>query len=98
MFKDVVSSKQELRALYGDPNERAVLKCKAALDEHSRAFIAAAPFILLATSNAAGQCDVSPKGDKPGFVLGQDDTHLAILDRPGNNRTDGHTQLLHNPQ
>ena len=97
MFKDIVSSKQELRALYGEPNERAVLKCKSALDEHSRAFIAAAPFILLATSNAAGQCDVSPKGDKPGFVLVLDDTHLVIPDRPGNNRTDGLTNILENP-
>ena len=71
MFKDVVSSKQELRALYGEPNERAVLKCKAALDEHSRAFIAAAPFILLATSNAAGQSTATQKSSKrspPGSV------------------------------
>ena len=97
MFKDVVSSKQELRALFGEPNERAVLKCKAALDEHSRAFIAAAPFLLLATSNAAGQCDVSPKGDKPGFVLVLDETHLVVPDRPGNNRIDGLTNILENP-
>ena len=97
MFKDVVSSKQELRALFGEPNERAVLKCKSALDEHSRAFIAAAPFLLLATSSAAGQCDVSPKGDKPGFVLVLDETHLVVPDRPGNNRIDGLTNILENP-
>jgi predicted pyridoxine 5'-phosphate oxidase superfamily flavin-nucleotide-binding protein len=68
MFKDVVTSKQELRAIFGEPSERAVLKCRSSLDEHSRAFIAASPFVLLATSNAAGQCDVSPKGDAPGSV------------------------------
>src|SRR5712691_9672934 len=96
MFKDVVSSKQELRALFGEPNERAVLKCKAALDEHSRAFIVASPFLLLATSNAAGQCDVSPKGDKPGFVLVLDETHLVVPDRPGNHRIDGLTNILEN--
>ena len=97
MFKDVVSSKQELRALFGEPNERAVLKCKATLDEHSRGFIAASPFLLLATSNAAGQCDVSPKGDGPGFVLVLDETHLVVPDRPGNNRIDGLTNILENP-
>ena len=97
MFKDVVSSKQELRALFGEPNERAVLKCKAVLDEHSRVFIAASPFLLLATSNAAGQCDVSPKGDGPGFVLVLDETHLVVPDRPGNNRIDSLTNILENP-
>jgi hypothetical protein len=97
MFKDVVSSKQELRALFGEPNERAVLKCKSALDEHSRVFIAASPFLLVATSNAAGQCDVSPKGDRPGFVLVLDETHLVVPDRPGNNRIDTLTNILENP-
>jgi uncharacterized protein len=97
MFKDVVTSKQELRAIFGEPSERAVLKCHSSLDEHSRAFIAASPFVLLATSNAAGQCDVSPKGDAPGFVLVLDDTHLVVPDRPGNARTDGWTNILENP-
>ena len=41
MFKDIVRSQQELRAIFGQPNERAVLKCQSSLDEHSRAFIAA---------------------------------------------------------
>jgi PPOX class probable FMN-dependent enzyme len=97
MFKDVVRSKEELRALFGEPNERAVLKCKATLDEHSRVFIAASPFLLLATSNAAGQCDVSPKGDGPGFVLVLDETHLVVPDRPGNNRIDSLSNILENP-
>ena len=97
MFKDVVTSKQELRAIFGEPSERAVLKCHSSLDEHSRAFIAVSPFVLLATSSAAGQCDVSPKGDAPGFVLVLDDTHLVVPDRPGNNRTDGLTNVLENP-
>jgi PPOX class probable FMN-dependent enzyme len=97
MFKDVVTSKQELRAIFGEPSERAVLKCQSSLDEHSRAFISASPFVLLATSNAAGQCDVSPKGDAPGFVMVLDDTHLVVPDRPGNNRTDGLSNVLENP-
>jgi uncharacterized protein len=97
MFKDIVKSQQELRAIFGQPSERAVLKCQSSLDEHSRAFIAASPFLLLATSNAAGQCDVSPKGDAPGFVLVLDDTHLVVPDRPGNNRIDGMSNVIENP-
>ena len=97
MFKDIVTSKEELRAIFGAPGERAVLKERARLDEHSRAFIARAPFVLLATSSAAGRCDVSPKGDAPGFVLALDDTHLVVPDRVGNNRIDGLTNIVENP-
>jgi hypothetical protein len=97
MFKHVVTSESELRDLFGYPSERAILKQQAELDEHSRAFIARAPFLLLATSNAAGQCDVSPKGDAPGFVRVLDSTHLVVPDRPGNKRFDGLRNLLGNP-
>jgi len=97
MFKDTVTSREELRAIFGPPAERAVLKERATLDVHSRAFIASAPFVLLATSSAAGRCDVSPKGDAPGFVLVLDDTHLVVPDRPGNNRIDGLTNIVENP-
>lgn len=97
MFKDTVTSPAELRAIFGEPMERARLKQLSRLDQHSRAFIARSPFVLLATSNAAGQCDVSPKGDAPGFVLVIDDTHLVAPDRPGNNRIDGISNILENP-
>ncbi|MGH7400654.1 MAG: pyridoxamine 5'-phosphate oxidase family protein [Candidatus Rokuibacteriota bacterium] len=97
MFKDTVTSKEELRAIFGAPGERAVQKERARLDVHSRAFIASAPFVLLATSSAAGRCDVSPKGDAPGFVLVLDDTHLVVPDRLGNNRIDGLTNIVENP-
>ena len=97
MFKDTVTSLAELRAIFGAPMERAVLKERASLDVHSRAFIASAPFVLLATSDAAGRCDVSPKGDAAGFVHVLDDKHLVIPDRPGNNRIDGFTNIVANP-
>jgi uncharacterized protein len=97
MFKNPVTSERELRDLLGYPGERAILKQTDTLDEHHRAFIALSPFMLLATANAAGQCDVSPKGDAPGFVLALDDHHLAIPDRPGNRRLDGMRNILENP-
>src|SRR6266581_3747582 len=97
MFKRVVTSETELRELMGTPSERAIKKESATVDEPSREFIARAPFLLLATSNADGRCDVSPKGDAPGFVRVLDERHLVIPDRPGNKRLDGLRNLLANP-
>jgi taurine dioxygenase len=88
-FKDVVGSLDELRALMGEPSEIALRKDIARIDEHCRAFIARAHFLLVATADHAGRCDVSPKGDAPGFVLVVDDHTLLIPDRPGNKRFDG---------
>ena len=96
-FKDVVASLDELRVLMGEPSEVALRKDIGRLDEHCRAFIARAPFVLVATADARGRCDVSPKGDAPGFVLVVDDQHLLIPDRPGNKRFDGMRNLLENP-
>ena len=97
MFHDVVTSLDDLRALVGEPSELARAKQLGALDKHCRAFIARSPFMLMATANAAGQCDVSPKGDAPGFVRVLDDTHLVVPDRPGNKRLDGMSNVLANP-
>ena len=97
MFQHVVTTERELRELLGHPHERALQKDLGRLDEHARAFIARSPFLLLATAGASGRCDVSPKGDAPGFVRVLDDRHLAIPDRPGNKRLDGMTNLLENP-
>ena len=96
-FKDIVTSEQELRDMLGLPRERSLLKERHALDQHFRAFIAHSPFLLMATSGADGTCDVSPKGDAPGFVSVLDEHRLVIPDRPGNKRFDGMQNLLVNP-
>jgi PPOX class probable FMN-dependent enzyme len=92
-----LTSIDQLRELAGSPGERAVRKQLAALDVHCRAFIARSPFMLLGTAGADGRCDVSPKGDLPGFVLVDDDTTLLIPDRPGNRRFDSLQNILANP-
>lgn len=97
MFREVVTSEDALRALVGTPSDLALKKQLSALDAHCQDFIAHAPFVLVATANAAGQCDVSPKGDAPGFVRVLDERHLAIPDRPGNKRLDGMRNILSNP-
>lgn len=96
-FKDVVTTVEELRALMGEPSELALRKDIGRLDEHCRAFIARSPFVLVATSDRSGRCDVSPKGDAPGFVEVLDERHLVIPDRPGNKRYDGIRNLIENP-
>ncbi|WNC16412.1 pyridoxamine 5'-phosphate oxidase family protein [Brevibacillus brevis] len=100
-FQDVISTHEqfaELRQVYGHPGERAVKKVISSLDHHCREFISKSPFLALATSNADGECDVSPRGDHPGFVLVLDDHHLFIPERPGNRRLDSVQNILSNPQ
>jgi uncharacterized protein len=96
-FNDVVTSERELREIVGVPGARAMQKERAVLDAHCRAFIAHSPLLLLATAGADGRCDVSPKGDAPGFVRVLDERRLVIPDRPGNKRLDGMTNLIVNP-
>jgi PPOX class probable FMN-dependent enzyme len=54
--------------------------------------------VLLATSDADGYPDVSPKGDEPGFVAVDDDQTLLIPDRKGNKLIFGLQNLLANPR
>src|SRR2546427_11830172 len=97
MFRDVIADETDLRALLGTPSEVAVKKQLASLDAHCRAIIAHAPFVLLATADPEGRCDVSPKGDPAGFVRVPDDTHPVVPDRPGNKRLHAIRNLLPNP-
>lgn len=87
-FTERITSEAALREIVGEPRELVIKKQLPALDRHCRAFIARSPFLLIGTANARGQCDVSPRGDAPGFVLALDDHTLAIPDRPGNRRID----------
>ena len=96
-FRNLVTTEAELRTLMGTPSSGAVAKDIGVLDAHCRAFIARSPFVLVATAGADGRCDVSPKGDAPGFALVVDDRHLLIPDRPGNKRLDGMRNVLANP-
>jgi PPOX class probable FMN-dependent enzyme len=67
------------------------------IDEHTRRFIAHAPFVFIASAGANGMLDISPKGDPAGFVQVLDETTLAIPDRPGNRRLDMYRNVLENP-
>jgi PPOX class probable FMN-dependent enzyme len=92
-----VSSEAELRDLLGEPAARSVTKERPRLHQRDREWLAASPFCLIATADAGGRCDVSPKGDPPGFTYIIDDRTIAIPDRPGNRRADGFRNVLANP-
>jgi uncharacterized protein len=92
-----ITEVDELTALLGNPVARVRDKVRSRLHDLDRAWLAASPFVLLATSAADGSCDVSPKGDPAGFTLVLDDTTIAIPERPGNRRVDGWRNVLSNP-
>ncbi|HZV73482.1 MAG TPA: MSMEG_1061 family FMN-dependent PPOX-type flavoprotein [Conexibacter sp.] len=101
-FAEAITSEAQLRELYAQPLERAVRKQLDRLDELARRLIAVTPLVLVASHDADGRCDVTPRGGQPGFVTALDDDHLAIPDATGNNRLDtlqnvvatGHAALL----
>jgi len=96
-FNQVVSSPEALRSMLGEPSHVVQNKSITFLDAHCRDFIARSPMLFLATSNASGQCDVSPRGDQAGFVYVVDNQHLLIPERPGNKRADSLRNILSNP-
>lgn len=96
-FDDVIATPDELAGLYGPPAEAVASKAVDHLDEHCRAFVERSPFVLVATSDRSGRCDVSPKGGAPGFVGVLDEHRLLIPDAPGNRRIDSLRNVADNP-
>jgi PPOX class probable FMN-dependent enzyme len=92
-----VTSESELRDLLGPVLPRSANKERVRLHQRDREWLAAAPFCVISTCDADGNCDASPKGDPPGFTLVLDDATIAIPERPGNRRVDGYRNILSNP-
>lgn len=97
-FSDVITSEAELREILGEPSDLVKNMKRPTLDAFSKSFIAESPFLLLATSDAEGNIDVSPKGDPAGFVRVLDDSTLLIPDRVGNRRADTLTNMIKHPK
>lgn len=83
-----IDSEPQLRGLYQEPMELALLKQLDRLDDHCRNFIAHSPFVVIGSTRPGRGTDVSPRGDAPGFARVLDANTIAIPDRPGNNRLD----------
>lgn len=92
-----IETRDQLRELYGSVSDNAVKKALPMLEPHSRNFIARSPFLLIGSQDRNGRGDVTPRGDKPGFVQVLDDRTIAIPDRPGNKRLDTFENILDNP-
>ena len=93
----LVTTLEQLEALYGERKQTTIRKEVASLSAGYRKLIEAAPFVAVATAGPEG-LDCSPKGDPAGFVRILDDRTLAIPDRPGNNRLDGYRNILRDPR
>lgn len=97
-FTDIIETREQLRDILNEPHEIVTRKTLNQLDKHCGVFINRAPFMLLSTSDASGNVDISPKGDPAGFVKILDKHTLAIPDRPGNHRADSMENILQNPK
>ena len=87
-----------LSALVGKPTPAARHKERTTLRDVDVKWLQAAPFCVIATSDAAGECDASPKGDPAGQLVHViDERTIAIAERPGNRRVDGYRNVLANP-
>jgi hypothetical protein len=86
-----------LRDIYPAPSGIVVDKQLDRIDRHAAHFIARSPFVVVATADAEGRCDASPRGDAPGFVTVADERTLLLPDRLGNNRVDSMCNLASNP-
>jgi uncharacterized protein len=97
MLDDAICAFDELREHIGQPRQAVLDKQLDHLDRHCRDFIARSPIALLATADADGRCDCSPRGGPPGFACVLDERRLAIPDYTGNRRQDSHGNVLENP-
>ena len=88
---------EEYRALRGDAHPVTYAKSVTIIDDHIRDFLAMTTFVVVASVDADGRMDASPKGDPPGFVRVLDDTTIAVPERAGNRRADTFTNVLQVP-
>ena len=93
----VISTIEELEAIYGCPGEASMVKVADRITPSYRVLIEKSPFAALATSGPEG-LDCSPRGDLPGFVRIHDERTLMMPDRRGNNRVDSLRNIVRDPR
>ena len=92
-----ITSVAQLCGLISEPNAMVRAKVLTELDSLAIDFIQRSPFLVLATADAEGNQDASPKGDHPGFVLVENPSTIAIPERKGNKLLFGLQNILANP-
>lgn len=96
-MSDIIATRAQLDALYGEVNPNSLRKEVGRLTPAYRRLMEASPFFAVATSGADG-LDCSPRGDPAGVVRALDDGHVAFPDRRGNNRLDTLRNLIDDPR
>ncbi|MEU8715954.1 MSMEG_1061 family FMN-dependent PPOX-type flavoprotein [Streptomyces sp. NPDC048663] len=86
--RDAVSDQETLRRVYERPSDAAVRKQMTELTDQTRRLIGLSSLVLIASADADGTCDVSPRGGPAGFVAVLDERTVAIPDATGNKRVD----------
>jgi PPOX class probable FMN-dependent enzyme len=93
-FSGALTSTEDLAEHYEPATQRAWDKDVGRLDDVVRRLIAASPLVIIASHDADGRADATPRGGRPGFVTVLDDDHLAIPDATGNRRLDTLTNVI----
>jgi len=96
MTKKITDAGQ-LADLFGEPSRVVKEAFCEHLEAKTRRFISLSPLVFIASGNAAGELDLSPKGGEPGFVRIRNDRTLLIPDSKGNNKVHGFRNMLQNP-
>lgn len=93
----LIADEAALRRVYPQVSKPIRDKAIDYIDEFAQRFISLSPLFCIGTARPDGPADVSPRGGEPGFVHVLDARRLAFPDRPGNNRLDTLTNLVHAP-
>lgn len=93
---DKTSTGSRFAETFGLPKDTTAAKVLPYMTDYVQEFISNAPFAVMATSDANGQSDASPKGGKPGFVRVIDERHLLFPDVAGNKLFQSYQNVLTN--
>ena len=93
----IVQEASRFNDQFGEMSPRAKDKVRNEMSEFVQTFIAASPFLVMATADPNGHCDASPKGGKPGFVKVIDSRRLLLPDVAGNRLFQSYQNMDDNP-
>lgn len=98
MTEHNIVTTEQLRQLYRMPSKLVESKKTGHLDEITASVVRSSPFFLVSSSDADGNCDVSPRGGPPGQLVVLDDKTIVFPDLNGNNLIDSLTNFIENPK
>lgn len=96
-FGDVMTTEEEVREHLGHPSHRVTGNVVSEFDDICQRWISSSTYMVMATASAAGELNVTPKGDPAGSWKVLDAKTLAIGDRPGNRRGKTLLHIIENP-